>query len=113
MPPTKEELDKLMEYIGRALVINVYVDVASWDYGDVIHNEYDVSYSMELKDVAPDKITGTILEDAADAIERKWHYRGRLMIQPFSLYGSGSTPWDAGTSKEITLIRHNDEILYD
>lgn len=112
--PTTEELDRLMRYRGRKLTINVHVKEVIWDYGDAEHNEYDVSYSMKLTVVSLDKIIGTILEDTTNQGERGWHYKGRVMNQPFSLYWGGEISGKEGpVSKAITLIQHNNKILYD
>ena len=111
--PTEEELTRLREYISRELTITVHVDEAFWEYGNVERSEYDANYRMKLEDATIDRIVGIITEGGTSPQEKEWKYRGRLMTQPFSLHGSGSLPWEAGTSKAITLIQHNDKILYD
>lgn len=115
--PTKQDLELLTKYIGKEIKINVHVDESSWDYGDIEHNIYDVNYKMKLTKVTLENVIGLITEEGVTPEEKKWKYKGNLMVQPFNFKKNEelgvTVPWYAGTSKVITIIQCCDEILYD
>ena len=105
--PTKEDLDKLKRYVGRELTVTVHIDESVWDYGDIEHRRYDVDYRMKVESITADYVRGTLSE------EKAWKHKDDVVVQRFSIFMKGTLPWEAGTTKVVTCIQFDDEILYD
>ena len=102
------EVYKLKRHIGKEVYVVVHVTSGTWDYGDVEWSEDDVDYYMTLTGITEKDIRGVLTR------EEEWKHKGEPITQPFIIDGSRASglPWDAGTTKEVTLIRHGDEVLY-
>lgn len=103
---TDGEIEKLRKYIGKVVSVRVDIDEGIWEYGEVEHNQYEVNYKILLKAVNDQCIEGILME------EKEWKHYGEWVTQPFKFTGKGSAPWEAETTKDISLIMSLDGILY-